>query len=209
MSEGLTYIAYIFSALLFILALAGLSKQETAKLGCYSGVAGMAIALLATFTKADGAGAVCIIIVAMLIGAVVGLFAARKVQMTQMPELIACLHSFVGLCAVLVGFNTFLELDGVFDVAAGITNAVHMEETGELGIHLGEIFIGVFIGAVTFTGSIIAYGKLNGTYKLRIFKSAPLVLPANHWINLGAIIVCFLLMIWFLNVLICLWLFPC
>ncbi len=199
MSEGLTYIAYIFSALLFILALAGLSKQETAKLGCYSGVAGMAIALLATFTKADGAGAVCIIIVAMLIGAVVGLFAARKVQMTQMPELIACLHSFVGLCAVLVGFNTFLELDGVFDVAAGITNAVHMEETGELGIHLGEIFIGVFIGAVTFTGSIIAYRKLNGTSKLRIFMSAPLLLPANHWINLGAIIVCFLLMIWFLN----------
>ena len=199
MSEGLTYIAYIFSALLFILALAGLSKQETAKLGCYSGVAGMAIALLATFTKADGAGAVCIIIVAMLIGAVVGLLAARKVQMTQMPELIACLHSFVGLCAVLVGFNTYLELDGLNDVATGITNAEHMDETGELGIHLGEIFIGVFIGAVTFTGSIIAYGKLNGTYKLRIFKSAPLVLPANHWINLGAIIVCFLLMIWFLN----------
>lgn len=198
MSQGLTYIAYIFSALLFILALAGLSKQETAKFGCYSGIAGMAIALLATFTKADGATAVVIIIFAMLIGAVVGLMAARKVQMTQMPELIACLHSFVGLCAVLVGFNTFLEM-GVVDVVTNLTHAVKMENEGALGIHLGEIFIGVFIGAVTFTGSIIAYGKLNGTYKLRIFKSAPLVLPANHWINLGALIVCLMLMIWFLN----------
>ena len=198
MSQGLTYIAYIFSALLFILALAGLSKQETAKFGCYSGIAGMAIALLATFTKADGATAVVIIIFAMLIGAVVGLMAARKVQMTQMPELIACLHSFVGLCAVLVGFNTFLGV-GVVVVVTNLTLAVKMENEGALGIHLGEIFIGVFIGAVTFTGSIIAYGKLNGTYKLRIFKSAPLVLPANHWINLGALIVCLMLMIWFLN----------
>ncbi len=197
MSEGLTYIAYIFSALLFILALAGLSKQETAKLGCYSGVAGMAIALLATFTKADGATAVVIIIFAMVVGAVVGLIAARKVQMTQMPELIACLHSFVGLCAVLVGFNTYLELDSLAD--GGVTLATALQTSGELGIHLGEIFLGIFIGAVTFTGSIIAYGKLNGTYKLRIFKSAPLVLPANHWINLGALVVCFLLMILFVS----------
>ncbi len=197
MSEGLTYIAYIFSALLFILALAGLSKQETAKLGCYSGVAGMAIALLATFTKADGATAVVIIIFAMVVGAVVGLIAARKVQMTQMPELIACLHSFVGLCAVLVGFNTYLELDSLAD--GGVTLATALQTSGELGIHLGEIFLGIFIGAVTFTGSIIAYGKLNGTYKLRIFKSAPLVLPGNHWINLGALVVCFLLMVLFVS----------
>ena len=197
MSEGLTYIAYIFSALLFILALAGLSKQETAKLGCYSGVAGMAIALLATFTKADGATAVVIIIFAMVVGAVVGLIAARKVQMTQMPELIACLHSFVGLCAVLVGFNTYLELDSITD--SGVTLATALQTSSELGIHLGEIFLGIFIGAVTFTGSIIAYGKLNGTYKLRIFKSAPLVLPGNHWINLGALVVCFLLMVLFVS----------
>ncbi len=197
MSEGLTYIAYIFSALLFILALAGLSKQETAKLGCYSGVAGMAIALLATFTKADGATAVVIIIFAMVVGAVVGLIAARKVQMTQMPELIACLHSFVGLCAVLVGFNTYLELDSLTD--GGVTLATALQTSSELGIHLGEIFLGIFIGAVTFTGSIIAYGKLNGTYKLRIFKSAPLVLPGNHWINLGALVVCFLLMVLFVS----------
>lgn len=197
-ANGLTYIAYIFAALLFIAALAGLSKQETAKWGCYSGIAGMVIALLATFTKLN-ATAISITIFAMVVGACVGLFVARKVQMTQMPELIACLHSFVGLCAVLVGFNTYFELGSVVDVANDVTAAVAMEEAGELGIHLGEIFIGVFIGAVTFTGSIIAYGKLNGTYKLRIFKSAPLVLPANHWINLAAIIVCVLLMIWFMN----------
>ncbi len=197
-ATGLTYIAYILAALLFILALAGLSKQETAKMGCYSGICGMAIALLATFTKLTAA-AIGLTIFAMVIGACVGLFVARKVQMTQMPELIACLHSFVGLAAVLVGFNTFIELGAIPDAATGLTNGVLMDQAGELGIHLGEIFIGVFIGAVTFTGSIIAYGKLNGTYKLRIFKSAPLVLPANHWINLGALIVCVLLMIWFLH----------
>ena len=197
-ATGLTYIAYILAALLFIMALAGLSKQETAKMGCYSGIAGMVIALLATFTKLTAA-AIGLTVFAMVIGACVGLFVARKVQMTQMPELIACLHSFVGLTAVLVGINTYIELGVTPDAAAGVTNAEIMNKAGELGIHLGEIFIGVFIGAVTFTGSIIAYGKLNGTYKLRIFKSAPLVLPANHWINLGALVVCFLLMIWFLN----------
>lgn len=197
-ATGLTYIAYILAALLFILALAGLSKQETAKMGCYSGIAGMAIALIATFTKLTAA-AIGLTIFAMVIGACVGLFVARKVQMTQMPELIACLHSFVGLAAVLVGFNTFFELGVIPDAANGASNAVLMDQAGELGIHLGEIFIGVFIGAVTFTGSIIAYGKLNGTYKLRIFKSAPLVLPANHWINLGALVLCVLLMVWFLH----------
>ncbi len=197
-ATGLTYIAYILAALLFILALAGLSKQETAKMGCYSGIAGMAIALIATFTKLTAA-AIGLTIFAMVIGACVGLFVARKVQMTQMPELIACLHSFVGLAAVLVGFNTFFELGVVPVPADGASNAMIMDKAGELGIHLGEIFIGVFIGAVTFTGSIIAYGKLNGTYKLRIFKSAPLVLPANHWINLGALVLCVLLMVWFLH----------
>ena len=103
-ATGLTYIAYILAALLFIMALAGLSKQETAKMGCYSGIAGMVIALLATFTKLTAA-AIGLTVFAMVIGACVGLFVARKVQMTQMPELIACLHSFVGLTAVLVGIT--------------------------------------------------------------------------------------------------------
>ena len=193
---GLTHMAYILAALLFIMALAGLSKQETAKMGCLSGMVGMAIALLATFVRVGNIfdnPSVCIfvIVVAMIGGAVVGIYVARKVQMTQMPELIACLHSFVGLAAVLVGFNSYIHMqeDPVVFLATPVA---------ELNTELVEIFLGIFIGAVTFTGSIVAYGKLNGTYKLRIFKSAPLSLPYGNALNLGALVVSFLLLIWFL-----------
>lgn len=193
---GLTHMAYILAALLFIMALAGLSKQETAKMGCLSGMVGMAIALLATFVRVGNIfdnPSVCIfvIVVAMIGGAVVGIYVARKVQMTQMPELIACLHSFVGLAAVLVGFNSYIHMqeDPAVFLAAPVA---------ELNTELVEIFLGIFIGAVTFTGSIVAYGKLNGTYKLRIFKSAPLTLPFGNALNLGALVVSFLLLIWFL-----------
>lgn len=193
---GLTHMAYILAALLFIMALAGLSKQETAKMGCLSGMVGMAIALLATFVRVGNIfdnPSVCIfvIVVAMLGGAVVGIYVARKVQMTQMPELIACLHSFVGLAAVLVGFNSYIHMQE--DPAVFLATPV-----AELNTELVEIFLGIFIGAVTFTGSIVAYGKLNGTYKLRIFKSAPLSLPYGNALNLGALVVSFLLLIWFL-----------
>lgn len=193
---GLTHMAYILAALLFIMALAGLSKQETAKMGCLSGMVGMAIALLATFVRVGNIfdnPSVCIfvIVVAMIGGAVVGIYVARKVQMTQMPELIACLHSFVGLAAVLVGFNSYIHMQE--DPAVFLATPV-----AELNTELVEIFLGIFIGAVTFTGSIVAYGKLNGTYKLRIFKSAPLSLPYGNAINLGALVVSFLLLIWFL-----------
>lgn len=193
---GLTHMAYILAALLFIMALAGLSKQETAKMGCLSGMVGMAIALLATFVRVGNIfdnPSVCIfvIVVAMIGGAVVGIYVARKVQMTQMPELIACLHSFVGLAAVLVGFNSYIHMQE--DPAVFLTTPV-----AELNTELVEIFLGIFIGAVTFTGSIVAYGKLNGTYKLRIFKSAPLTLPFGNALNLGALVVSFLLLIWFL-----------
>lgn len=193
---GLTHMAYILAALLFIMALAGLSKQETAKMGCLSGMVGMAIALLATFVRVGNIfdnPSVCIfvIVVAMIGGAVVGIYVARKVQMTQMPELIACLHSFVGLAAVLVGFNSYIHMQE--DPAVFLATPV-----AELNTELVEIFLGVFIGAVTFTGSIVAYGKLNGTYKLRIFKSAPLSLPYGNALNLGALVVSFLLLIWFL-----------
>ena len=193
---GLTHMAYILAALLFIMALAGLSKQETAKMGCLSGMVGMAIALLATFVRVGNIfdnPSVCIfvIVVAMIGGAVVGIYVARKVQMTQMPELIACLHSFVGLAAVLVGFNSYIHMQE--DPAVFLATPV-----AELNTELVEIFLGIFIGAVTFTGSIIAYGKLNGTYKLRIFKSAPLSLPYGNALNLGALVVSFLLLIWFL-----------
>lgn len=193
---GLTHMAYILAALLFIMALAGLSKQETAKMGCLSGMVGMAIALLATFVRVGNIfdnPSVCIfvIVVAMIGGAVVGIYVARKVQMTQMPELIACLHSFVGLAAVLVGFNSYIHMQE--DPAVFLATPV-----AELHTELVEIFLGIFIGAVTFTGSIVAYGKLNGTYKLRIFKSAPLSLPYGNALNLGALVVSFLLLIWFL-----------
>lgn len=216
---GPIHMAYILAALLFILALAGLSKQETAKLGALSGIVGMVIALLATFAQIDTALGFGLTVVAMAIGAVIGIYVARKVAMTQMPELIACLHSFVGLAAVLVGYNSFFEMGAVApesitiplgttgeQLQALLTAAQQMAERveahtmtpGEINTHLVEIFLGVFIGAVTFTGSIVAYGKLNGTYKLRIFKSAPLMLPGGHFLNLAALLVSLALLVWFM-----------
>ncbi len=217
MTLGLTHMAYILAALMFIMALAGLSKQETAKLGCTSGMVGMTIALLAAFSKVDTPSGFGAIIVAMLIGACIGIYVARKVAMTQMPEMIACLHSFVGLAAVLVGYNSFLEMGAVgpstmeipvnasAEEIATILAAAQTQVTdvvmsaAELNTHLAEIFLGIFIGAVTFTGSIVAYGKLNGNYKLRIFKSAPLVLPMGNALNLAALVVSLILMIWFMS----------
>ncbi|MBO6258477.1 MAG: Re/Si-specific NAD(P)(+) transhydrogenase subunit beta [Succinivibrio sp.] len=219
MTLGLTHMAYILAALLFIMALAGLSKQETAKLGCLSGMAGMTIALLAAFSKVESGAGFGLIIFAMVVGGAIGIYVARKVAMTQMPEMIACLHSFVGLAAVLVGYNSFLELGAVAPEAIAIPLNLTNEEIAravetakaaaaasdtttmslsELNTHLAEIFLGIFIGAVTFTGSIVAYGKLNGTYKLRIFKSAPLVLPGGNWLNLGALLASAVLMVWFM-----------
>ena len=217
MEFGIIHMAYILAALLFIMALAGLSKQETAKMGCLSGMVGMIIALLATFAQVSSAAGFILIIVAMAIGAGIGIYVARKVVMTQMPELIACLHSFVGLAAVLVGYNTFLEMGAIapetitvpvgatqteiaaiIEAASETAGGMVSMTAAELNTHLVEIFLGIFIGAVTFTGSIVAYGKLNGTYKLKIFKSAPLVLPGGHWLNLAALVVSLLLMIWFM-----------
>ncbi|HAR79722.1 MAG TPA: Re/Si-specific NAD(P)(+) transhydrogenase subunit beta [Succinivibrionaceae bacterium] len=217
MTLGLTHMAYILAALLFIMALAGLSKQETAKLGCTSGIAGMCIALLATFSRVDTVSGFIFIIIAMVIGACIGIYVAKRVAMTQMPEMIACLHSFVGLAAVLVGYNSFLELapetpatltfsadatsEQVLAAMAQAKAALSptVMSVAELNTHLAEIFLGVFIGAVTFTGSIVAYGKLNGTYKISIFKSAPLQLPGGHWLNLLALVVSLFLMIWFMS----------
>ncbi|MGF1756502.1 Re/Si-specific NAD(P)(+) transhydrogenase subunit beta [Photobacterium sagamiensis] len=180
MSAGIVQAAYIVAAVLFIMSLAGLSKQETARAGNYYGMAGMAIALVATVFGPDAQGAGWIIL-AMIIGGAIGLYLAKKVEMTEMPELVAILHSFVGLAAVLVGFNTFFD---------------HGELTGALlNIHLVEIFLGVFIGAVTFTGSIVAFGKLRG-----IISSKSLMLPHRHKLNLAAVVVSLLLMMYFVNV---------
>ncbi|OOF09762.1 MULTISPECIES: Re/Si-specific NAD(P)(+) transhydrogenase subunit beta [unclassified Salinivibrio] len=179
MSEGLVQAAYIVSALCFILSLAGLSKQESARAGNYYGITGMAIALVATIWGPEVQG-VGWIILAMVIGGAIGIYYAKRVEMTEMPELVAMLHSFVGLAAVLVGFNTYID---------------HPPLTGAmLNIHLVEIFLGVFIGAITFTGSIVAFGKLRG-----VISSKALMLPHRHKLNLAAVVVSFLLLISFVN----------
>ncbi|ELS8947718.1 Re/Si-specific NAD(P)(+) transhydrogenase subunit beta [Vibrio fluvialis] len=180
MSAGLVQAAYIVAALFFILSLAGLSKQESAKAGNYYGITGMTIALLATIFS-PGASGLAWIILAMVIGGAIGMHFAKKVEMTEMPELVAILHSFVGMAAVLVGYNSYLDAPEV---------ATHAEHV----IHLVEVFIGVFIGAVTFTGSIVAFGKLRG-----IIKSSPLNLPHKHKLNLAAIVISALLLTRFVN----------
>ncbi|MDD1779715.1 Re/Si-specific NAD(P)(+) transhydrogenase subunit beta [Enterovibrio sp. ZSDZ35] len=183
MSAGLAQAAYIVAALFFILSLAGLSKQTTARSGNYYGIAGMAIALIATIfgPHSQGFG---MIIVAMVIGGSIGIFYARKVEMTEMPELVAILHSFVGMAAVLVGFNSY------FDPPVYSGEFAHTEHV----IHMVEVFLGVFIGAVTFTGSIVAFGKLRG-----VISSSPLNLPHKHKMNLAAVVVSTLLMIYFVK----------
>ena len=186
---GLIQAAYIAAAILFILALGGLSKHETARRGNTFGMAGMGLALLATLVLAARnsqygdqrplAVTLGLIVVAMTIGAAIGAWRARTVEMTGMPELVAILHSFVGLAAVLVGFNSYLADD-------------HLE--GSLGtIHDVEVFLGVFIGAVTFTGSIVAYLKLSAK-----MKSTPLALPGRHLLNLAILISSALLLAWFI-----------
>lgn len=176
-----TNAAYLVAALLFILSLAGLSKHETSRNGVLYGISGMAIALVATLVRlvdiADSTS-VILLLVAVSIGGAIGLWRARIVEMTGMPELIALLHSFVGLAAVLVGWNGYLE---------------HLPLSGSLeDIHNAEVFIGVFIGAVTFTGSIVANLKLSAK-----MKSAPLVLPGKNFINLGALLLFVGLTVWF------------
>ncbi|MDQ0371957.1 Re/Si-specific NAD(P)(+) transhydrogenase subunit beta [Cellulomonas humilata] len=172
---------YLAAAVLFILSLAGLSKQETARRGNVAGMVGMALALVATVALAlegserpvEVTGS--LILVVFLVGSTVGTWQARRVEMTQMPELIAILHSFVGLAAVLVGYNSFLTEPS--DPA-----------------HLVEVFLGVLIGAVTFTGSIVAYLKLSTK-----ISSAPMVLPGRNWLNLGMVVASGALLAWFLG----------
>ena len=163
--QGVVTVSYIIATILFILALGGLSNQETARRGNWYGIIGMTIALLATiFGKVSQN--YDLLIVALLVGGSIGLFAARRVQMTQMPELVAILHSLVGAAAVAVGFANFMDPDAHF---AGV----------ELTIHDIETYLGVLIGAVTFSGSVIAFGKLSGR-----ITGNPLLLPARHWLNL-------------------------
>ncbi|HET7689207.1 MAG TPA: Re/Si-specific NAD(P)(+) transhydrogenase subunit beta [Nocardioidaceae bacterium] len=192
-----TQSAYLVAGLLFILALAGLSKHETAKVGNTFGIAGMAVALTATVVLAIDSDiesfGLGLLIVAMVIGAVIGLWRARIVEMTGMPELIALLHSFVGLAAVLVGWNGYLHVEHEIGADGVLTGeAAHLDAEGLLGIHSAEVFIGVFIGAVTFTGSIVAFLKLSAR-----MNSAPMVLPGKNLLNLGSLALFFALTVWF------------
>ncbi len=168
-SAGIVTVSYIAATIFFILALGGLSNQETARRGNWYGISGMTIALLATVL-----GVVTqhytILLIALLIGGSIGMVLARRVQMTQMPELVAILHSLVGLAAVLVGFASFMDPTAHF---AGV----------ELTIHDIETYLGILIGAVTFSGSLIAFGKLSGR-----IGGKPLTLPLRHWFNLGLLI---------------------
>jgi len=173
MSASLATVSYIGATILFILSLGGLSNQSTALRGNLYGMIGMAIAVLATVfgPKVSGFASYAWIIGAMLVGGTIGLYAARTVQMTQMPELVALMHSMVGLAAMLVGFATYI------DTSIPLTGA-------EKAIHEMEIYIGILIGAVTFAGSIIAFGKLSGR-----IGGKTLLLPGRHYMNLGILLV--------------------
>ena len=179
MRDSLITIAYITASALFIMSLGGLSRQETSRRGNFYGILGMLIALLATAARME-TGSYVVLAAVLIPGAVIGALVASRVQMTAMPQLVAILHSFVGLAAVLVGFATYL--------------GNHQVGEGEALIHLAEIFIGVCIGSVTFTGSVIAFGKLQGTLSGR-----PLLLPGRHLINLLLLIATVALGIWFMR----------
>jgi NAD(P) transhydrogenase subunit beta len=171
-NPGIATVSYIIATILFILALGGLSNQETARKGNWYGIVGMTIALIATilsFVTQQYA----LLIGALVVGGAIGLWAARRVQMTQMPELVAILHSLVGVAAVAVGFANFMD-PGRLSHYLGV----------ELTIHDIETYLGILIGAVTFSGSVIAFGKLSGR-----ITSKPLALPARHWLNLVLLLV--------------------
>jgi NAD(P) transhydrogenase subunit beta len=176
MSASLANVAYIGATILFILSLGGLSNPETSRRGNFYGIVGMTIAVLATvFGPRVTAEGLPWIIGSLAVGGGIGLYAARKVQMTQMPELVALMHSLVGLAACLVGFASYIDTSVVYSGA-------------EKTIHEVEIYIGILIGAVTFSGSVIAFGKLSGK-----IGGKPLLLPARHWLNLVAL----LAVVWF------------
>ncbi len=172
MSQGLVIMSYVAASVLFILSLSGLSHQETARRGNYYGMVGMAIAIIATIFS-DSVESYVILIIALAIGGFIGTKAALKVEMTQMPELVALMHSLVGMAAVLVGYANFIDTSNPL---------IGIEKT----IHEVEIYIGIFIGAVTFSGSVIAFGKLCGK-----IDGKPFLIPARHWLNLALLVIVF------------------
>ena len=174
MDSTLATVAYLGAAILFILSLGGLSSPESSRRGNLYGMIGMAIAVLATLLgpQVQPKG-IAWIVGAMAVGGMVGLYAARVVKMTQMPELVALMHSLVGLAAMLVGFANYID-------PAATAHFKGAEHT----IHQAEIYVGVLIGAVTFSGSVIAFGKLSAR-----IGGKPMLLPGRHWINLAGLVV--------------------
>ena len=169
MYSGLVNVSYVVASILFILSLGGLGHQETARRGNLYGIAGIIIAVVATLYH-TAENNLLATLVALSLGAIIGLTVAQQVVMTQMPQLVAILHSFVGLAAVLVGFAGYL------DPLVSTTGAEHT-------IKMVEVYVGIFVGAVTFTGSIIACGKLRGS-----IASRPMMLPGRHWLNLAILL---------------------
>ena len=209
LSSGLVSAAYIAASVLFILALGGLSNQESAKRAVWYGIVGMAIAVLATIL-APGVQNFALILVAIAAGAFAGTYVAGKVQMTEMPQLVAALHSFVGLAAVFIGLNADIMLSAVNEMkASGLTvetadltafgETLWKKDAVEIAILKVEVFLGIFIGAITFTGSVVAFGKLAGKIdgkpvQLKLpNESAPIPFISGHWLNAVSLAVCVLL----------------
>ncbi|UWQ12130.1 NAD(P)(+) transhydrogenase (Re/Si-specific) subunit beta [Aliiroseovarius crassostreae] len=200
MEFGFTTAAYVVAAVLFILSLGGLSGQESAKRAVWYGIVGMALAVFATLIG-PGAGFWGLSIILIAIGGVIGTYVAQRVQMTEMPQLVAAMHSLVGLAAVFVGFNAHIELVNVLGMEEaakkgleGFAALIAKKDIVEQNILRVELFLGVFIGAVTFTGSVIAYGKLAGKV-----TSAAEKLPGGHALNAGAAILSLVCLVWYFN----------
>lgn len=188
MEYGLVSAAYISASVLFILSLGGLSNQEKAKRAVWFGIAGMALSVFFTIFSGSS-GNFWLLVPMIIVGSIIGYYVAQRVEMTEMPQLVAALHSFVGLAAVFIGFNAQLELvaienfSGNLDALKGFSKKIASKDSTEISIMAVEIFLGVFIGAVTFTGSVVAFGKLSGKIDGKVFK-----LPGGHGLNLAALI---------------------
>ncbi len=200
MEFGFTTAAYVVAAVLFILSLGGLSGQESAKRAVWYGIVGMALAVLATLIG-PGSGLWLLSLLLIAGGGVIGVYIAQRVQMTEMPQLVAAMHSLVGLAAVFVGLNAHFELGRVLAMDEGARKGLEgfaallaKKDGVEVNILRVELFLGIFIGAITFTGSVIAYGKLAGKV-----TSAATKLPGGHALNAGAAALSLICLIWYFN----------
>ncbi|MBO6510106.1 MAG: NAD(P)(+) transhydrogenase (Re/Si-specific) subunit beta [Roseibium sp.] len=200
MEFGFTTAAYVVAAVLFILSLGGLSNQESAKRAVWYGIVGMGLAVVATLIG-PGSGLWLLSVILIAGGGIIGFYVAQRVQMTEMPQLVAAMHSLVGLAAVFVGFNAYIELGRVVTMGEeekkaleGFAALLAKKTSVEQSILKVEVFLGVFIGAVTFTGSVIAFLKLAGKVTSKAEK-----LPGGHFLNAGAAILSFILLILFVN----------